>query len=78
MVLLRWWRKEKRRINARMPRCLDPRISNDRDDKRETQNPVLVMTKLSRQLYSEREIDWEKVAQDADAFDLRPHNQPGK
>jgi hypothetical protein len=51
-------------------RCHDPRISNVRSEKRETENPALAMAEVTRQLYPEREIDWEDVARSADECDL--------
>jgi hypothetical protein len=46
--------------------CHDPRISNDRNDKRETTNPVLIAIEHARQAYPQLDVDWEKVAVEAD------------
>lgn len=60
--------------------CHDPRISNDRSSKVETQNAALMITERIRQYAPMKEIDWEKVAEQADYGDeivdiatMKPH-----
>lgn len=49
--------------------CHDPRTSNDRDDKRETENPALIQVELARQMFPDASVDWEDVARRADHCD---------
>lgn len=49
--------------------CHDPRVSNDRSSKVETHNPALVLAEQGRRQHPTIEIDWDKVAQQADECD---------
>jgi hypothetical protein len=49
--------------------CHDPRISNDRSEKTETENPVLIAVELVRQMFPDHEARWEEVVEQADAAD---------
>jgi hypothetical protein len=48
--------------------CHDPRISDDREQKIETQNPVLMLAEAQRDMYPSG-IDWDKVKLQADYCD---------
>lgn len=48
--------------------CHDPRLSNDRSHSIETNNPALMLAETIRREIG-REIDWERVADEADACD---------
>jgi hypothetical protein len=50
--------------------CHDPRISNDRNDKRETTNPALMITEVARSRFPTARVDWERVVDNADHLDL--------
>ena len=47
--------------------CHDPRVSNDRSHKVETENPALVLAEY--RVSVEMPIDWELVARQADECD---------
>jgi hypothetical protein len=49
--------------------CHDPRISNDRSEKRETENAVLIWAEHQRQAFPNRDIDWDEIARSADYLD---------
>jgi hypothetical protein len=49
--------------------CHDPRISDDREHRVETDNPVLIAAELQRVCYPELEISWERVTKMADISD---------
>jgi len=50
--------------------CHDPRISNDRNDRRLTDNPALIQAEIARQLgFPVDLLDWDVVANAADASD---------
>lgn len=53
--------------------CHDPRISNDRSDKRATTNAALMMAegRIRNGLTPDR-IDWDEIATGADICDLPP------
>ena len=54
--------------------CHDPRISNQRDNRVETDNVALISVELQRQKYPGAEIDWESVAATANFCDERIEN----
>jgi len=55
---------------AKVMYCHDPRISNDRNDRRLTTNSALMTFEFLRQQgLSADEFDWDKVAEDADRCD---------
>lgn len=51
-------------------RCHDPRISNDRDHKVETDNPALRMGELLR-VRHHKILDWDVIAKQATIWDER-------
>lgn len=53
----------------------DPRISNDPEEKIETENPALIAAEMARQAFPDREMEWEEVARQADFCDQPVNNQ---
>lgn len=49
--------------------CHDPRVSNDRSEKRETDNAILILVEHTRQSYPAAELDWDRIADAADHLD---------
>jgi hypothetical protein len=49
--------------------CHDPRVSNDRSEKHETDNLILILVEQTRQAHPTAELDWDKIAEAADHID---------
>jgi hypothetical protein len=63
--------------------CHDPRISNDRNRKVDTDNVALIQAEMARSganvgLPANAEIDWDVVAEAADHYDWPVDAQSGK
>lgn len=58
--------------------CHDPRISNDPENRIETNNPALIAAELARQMFPDNDVDWDEVAEGADYCDWPVDATTGK
>lgn len=50
-------------------KCHDPRLSDDRDEKGETDNPALIVAEVKRKFNPDVDVCWLSVAIEADYCD---------